>query len=316
VTTSFTIVVPTHRRPQALGATLDALLAIEHDAFDVIVVDDGSGDETPEVVAAAGARYARQDSSGAAAARNHGARLADGEYIVFVDDDILVRPDHLARHAAVHARNERALVNGEWEFTPEVISLLQTSPFGRYRLALEEEFRRATPGQPLADGCIALEAIPSQDLSLRRELFHEIGGFDESFPAAGAEDRELSYRAVAAGCVLLRDPSIRLLHNDARVSLEQFCRREERNAGTFVVLARRHPDDPIARSYLDANGPGASPRKLVKAAVSRTAPLAAMLRLAAVLERVRAPELVLRRCYSLLAGLHIFRGVRSVRPQR
>ncbi len=291
--TAVSVIVPTHRRPAALQATLVALRALEHDDHELIVVED-------------------TDGRGAAATRNEGARKARGEFLLFVDDDILVRPDHLARHLAVHARHPRALVNGEWEFTPEAIATLRATPFGRYRLALEQEFRRTTPGSVLADGCIALEAIPSQDLSLRRELFEELGGFDETFPAAGAEDREFSYRALAAGCTLLRDPSIRLLHNDDRVSLADFCRREERNAATFVVLARRYPDDAIARSYLDA-ATGAKAR--VKALASRGPALRALMASARLLERARAPKRVLARCYSMLAGLHIFRGVRSALRQ-
>lgn len=286
--TSVSVIVPTHRRPDALRATLAALEAVEHSDLEILVVEDSEG-------------------RGAAATRNRGARMAKGEYVLFVDDDILVAPDHVARHLAVHARHPRALVNGEWEFAPAAVAALRATPFGRYRLALEDEFRRTTPGTLLDDGCIALEAIPSQDLSLRRALFWEIGGFDEGFPAAGAEDRELSYRALAAGCELLRDPAIRLLHNDARVSLDAFCRREERNAGTFVVLAQRYPDDAIARSYLDAN------TGVVRWLASRGPALRAAMRFARLLERVGAPDALLRRCYSMLAGLHIFRGVRGAR---
>jgi GT2 family glycosyltransferase len=325
-TPTVSVVVPTFRRPEALDATLAALDALNHpaDRLQVIVVDDGSGDRTPDVVAAhPRATYVSQRNGGAAKARNHGARGAMGELLLFVDDDILVEPSHLSRHIAVHGRHDRALVNGEWEFAPATVAALQATPFGRYRLALEEQFRREVQAVALPDGCLRVEITPSQDLSLDRELFWEIGGFDESFPAAGAEDQEFSYRASDNGCILLRDPSIQLLHNDARVTLEQFCRREERSAATIPHLARRYPSSEAAVSYLRVNGPAAradgARLVLVKAAkvlLAREPMLTFAYALVRVLERLRLSDAVLARAYSTLAGLHIFRGVRAALSRR
>ena len=318
---SVSVVVPTYRRPDALDATLSALDALDYpaDQLEVIVVDDGSGDRTPEIVGGhPNVTYVEQANGGAATARNHGARVAKGELLLFVDDDILVEPSHLQHHLAVHDRHARALVNGEWEFAPATVAALQATPFGRYRLALEDRFRRETRGEPLPDGCLRVDIVPSQDLSLSRELFWGIGGFDEDFPAAGAEDQEFSFRARDAGCALLRDPSIRLLHNDARVTLEQFCRREERSAATIPHLARRYPDADAAVSYLRANGPiSRTDRpnlvliKIAKAAFARARVLSAARRVIGVLERLPVPDAVLARAYSGLAGLYIFRGVRA-----
>jgi glycosyltransferase involved in cell wall biosynthesis len=322
---SVSVIVPTFRRPDALAVTLSALANVEHPPgrLEVVVVDDGSDDETPAVVARhPGVTFVRQENSGAAAARNHGARLARGDFVLFVDDDIVVERTHLARHLAVHSRHPRALVNGEWEFAPATVAALQATPFGRYRLALEEGFRRAAPVQVLPDGCLSCEVIPSQDLSLSRELFWEIGGFDADFPAAGAEDQEFSLRALDAGCVLLRDPSIRLLHNDSRVTLEAFCRREERSAGTVPYLARRYPSAQASVSYGRGNGrihrgDGAAlaSRKIVKAVLARDAILSAMTLGIHGLERMGASDALLARAYSALAGVHIFRGFRrALRP--
>jgi GT2 family glycosyltransferase len=319
-TPHFSIIVPTYRRPDALEVTLQSLDSLEYprDRLEVIVVDDGSGDETPGVVARHDrAMFVQQANRGAAAARNHGARLASGEFLLFVDDDIIVEQSHLTRHLAVHQRHPEALVNGEWEFAPATLDALRSSPFGRYRLALEDQFRLTTPAETLPDGCLRCETIPSQDLSVRSELFWRIGGFDEQFPAAGAEDQEFSYRAREAGAILLRDRSIRLLHNDSRVSLEAFCRREERSAGTVPVLARRYPRAAAAVSYEAASGkvarsdpPTLIAKKLVKATLA-TEPVLALIRAAIhVLERAGVPDRVLARCYSTLAGLHIFRGYR------
>jgi GT2 family glycosyltransferase len=314
------VIVPTFRRPEALAVTLGALAGVEHpaDRHEVVVVDDGSGDETPEVVARyPGVRFVQQENRGAAAARNHGARIARGELVLFLDDDIVVEPSHLARHLLVHARHPRALVNGEWKFAPATIAALRATAFGRYRLTLEEEFRRGATTEALDDGYLLCSVIPSQDLSLPRELFWEIGGFDEDFPAAGAEDQEFSLRARDAGCVLLRDTSIRLLHNDSRVTLEAFCRREERSARTVPYLARRYPEAAVALSYGRGNGrvnrgDGAAlaSKKLAKSALARDPALSVLRFMIHGLERLGAPDALLARAYSALAGLHIFRGFR------
>jgi GT2 family glycosyltransferase len=322
---TISVVVPTYRRPDALEATLSALEAVgyQRGLLQIIVVDDGSGDRTPDVVAShEGVKCVQQKNGGAASARNHGARVAGGELLIFIDDDIIVAPGHLDRHLAVHDRHPRALVNGEWEFAAHTVRLLEATPFGRYRLELEEHFREGSLGQPLADGCRQLDVIPSQDLSLARSLFWEIGGFDERFPAAGAEDQEFSYRARDAGCLLLRDPSIRLLHNDARVTLEDFCRREERSAGTIPHLARRYPQAPAALSYAHSNGPVArhdgirlAGMKLAKQLLAHEPVLRALRAGVTAVERLRAPDPVLARAYAALAGLYVFRGYRRAVDQ-
>jgi GT2 family glycosyltransferase len=322
---SFSVVIPTFRRPHALELTLRHILEVDYppDAFEVIVVDDGSGDETAAVVERhVGGRtavtYAEQANSGAAAARNRGARVATGDMVLFLDDDILVERTHLQLHAATHDRFDRALVNGEWRFTPETLALLQTSSFGRYRIALEDHFREEAPARPLGDDCLQCEVLPAPDLSMERELFWEIGGFDEAFPAAGAEDQEFSYRARQAGCLLVRNPTIRLLHNDAHVSLESFCRREERRAVTVVVLARRFPQSSAALDYSAANSslsrsdpPMITLKKLFKIVAAQHSVLPSLIAVVHGLERVRAPDALLARAYSVVAGLYIFRGFRS-----
>jgi len=60
------------------------------------------------------------------------------------------------------------------------------------------------------------------NLSLCRDLFWEIGGFDEDFPVAGAEDQEFSLRARAAGCRLVLDTRIVCDHNDNRLTLQAY----------------------------------------------------------------------------------------------
>jgi len=91
------IIVPVHNNPQDLRKCLSALTAPSDAESEVIVVDDASTDDTPAVAARMGVRVLRlAQNSGPAAARNHGARLAQGEILFFVDADVVVAPGRWA----------------------------------------------------------------------------------------------------------------------------------------------------------------------------------------------------------------------------
>lgn len=103
---SFSVVIPTYNRASLIGATLDSVLAQQHDDFEVILVDDGSTDDTLEVVQKSygqdkRVRYIRQENAERGAARNRGLREARASYVVFFDSDDVMRPTHLGALAAV-----------------------------------------------------------------------------------------------------------------------------------------------------------------------------------------------------------------------
>jgi glycosyltransferase involved in cell wall biosynthesis len=96
------VVVPTYNRGNLISKTLHSLQAQEYDNYEIIVVDDGSTDNTEEVVRATGderVKYIKKENAERAAARNFGAKLATGEYINFFDSDDLALPNHLAEAA-------------------------------------------------------------------------------------------------------------------------------------------------------------------------------------------------------------------------
>ncbi len=318
-------VVPTYRRPAALGETLDALIKLQHPPsdYEVVVVDDGSGDDTPAVAqqfahAAASVRYVHQQNAGVAKARNTGAAHAAGELLIFLDDDILVAPDHIERHLETRERYGDCLVNGHWEFSLGTRAALEQTPFGRFRIGLEDWVKMENDKQPLDGGRLRPSGITAANLSITASSFDRIGGFDESFPFAGCEDQEFSYRAQLAGYAFIYDPAIRLLHNDERVTLDQFCARQRRGAQTSVYLVARHPDEYADRPLLLENAPATrfDPlslrlKKLMKAAYASTAGLATAAFVTRLFER-RAPRSpMLARLYTMTIGAHIFLGVRD-----
>lgn len=99
VSGTVSVVIPTYNRSEVLGRAIDSVLAQTHEDIEIVVVDDASTDETDRVVEGyEDVRYRRfEENKGANAARNEGIRLADGEFIAFLDADDYWRPSKLDR---------------------------------------------------------------------------------------------------------------------------------------------------------------------------------------------------------------------------
>ncbi len=97
---SVSVVIPAHNAARFLAEAVASVRAQTEPAGEIIVVDDGSTDDTARVAAAAGCRVIAQPPAGAGAARNRGAEAATGEWLAFLDADDLWAPDKLARQRA------------------------------------------------------------------------------------------------------------------------------------------------------------------------------------------------------------------------
>ncbi len=105
------VIIPTFNRAYRLPTTLASVLAQTHRNWELVLVDDGSTDNTREVVAAVGderIRYFNQENKGQSAARNHGLDEARGEYIVFLDSDNEFEPTLLEKEVALFAHDAAA----------------------------------------------------------------------------------------------------------------------------------------------------------------------------------------------------------------
>jgi glycosyltransferase involved in cell wall biosynthesis len=190
------VIVPTYNRGHVIVDTIASVQAQTFGEFEIIVIDDGSRDDTGERVRSVGdgrIRYVRQPNRGVSAARNHGLRLARGEIIAFVDSDDLWTPDKLARERAFFARRPEAggvfadLAKHDGELY--VPSFMRDSPafarlLARYPGAQEIVF---TERDMLL--CL-LEEVPIMPsaFSIRRRVVDAVGGFDESW--SSSEDWE------------------------------------------------------------------------------------------------------------------------------
>jgi GT2 family glycosyltransferase len=245
------VVIPTHNRADALELTLLHLSQQQLDApWEVVVVNNRCTDNTDEVVTGrsfpAPLRLVHEATPGPAAARNAGARQAAGEYLLFMDNDIVVEPDYLKRHLEALSSHPQCWIVAQVVNLPEQ----EKTPFGRFRKSLFPFYSTEQPP-------FETDAITAQCLSLPRADFEALGGFDESFFVASGEDRELLMRAKAArGTRLILDPNILVLHNDwAGATIEDFCRRHRLYTQTEPLFWRKYGDSYPRQELVKQNSP-------------------------------------------------------------
>jgi GT2 family glycosyltransferase/peptidoglycan/xylan/chitin deacetylase (PgdA/CDA1 family) len=190
------VVVPTYQRRDLLGRTLPTILDQDtgRDGFEVVVVVDGSTDGTVELLAerfsGRALQVLSQPNCGPARARNAGIRVARGELVLLLDDDILCPPGLLAAHLAAHGRGGRKVVFGP------VLGLEGDSTAAELtRLALDDYYRRMRDEW---DPNTAPTAYAAPNTSLPRQALLAAGGFDPRF-ACAHEDADLGLRLRAMG---------------------------------------------------------------------------------------------------------------------
>jgi GT2 family glycosyltransferase len=217
------VVIPTHNRSDALAQTLSKLAEQEFtEPWEVIVVNHRCTDDTDEVVRRQKFPTTlrlvhRGDTPGVAAARNAGAAAAVGQYLLFLDDDILVEPDFLRRHSDALKAHPGCWIMGQLMNLPEQ----ERTPFGRFRRSL---FSYDPPNSPLTES----RGMTGQSISMPRADFERTGGFDETFSIASVEDFDLAMRANKLGIKILYAPAIMGIHNDwAGFTIRDYCQRQQ-----------------------------------------------------------------------------------------
>jgi GT2 family glycosyltransferase len=196
------IIVPVYNNAQDLRECLAALTVGSHPHAEVIVVDDGSTDDSAAVAVQRGVRLLRlAKNSGPAAARNEGARAAHGDILFFVDADVILPPNAVAHVLALFDEHpDVAAVFGAYDTYPHAQGLIS-----QYRNLLHH-FVHQNGNQEASTFWAGCGAI-------RRSVFEEIGGFDaQRFRRPSIEDIELGYRLQQAGHRILLEKTLQGTH--------------------------------------------------------------------------------------------------------
>jgi glycosyltransferase involved in cell wall biosynthesis len=234
----YSVIVPAYNAASTLEACLQALLdqSVPREAYEVLVVDDGSTDETARVAGRYPVRVLAQCHGGPASARNLGARSAGGACLLFTDADCVpIRTwiDEITR--PLEADSQVAGVKG-------VYRTHQTSLMARFaQLEFEEKY-----------ACLSrlksIDFVDTGSAAFRADAFWKAGGFDPSFPVASNEDTQLSFNLVAQGWRLVFAERAAVYHQHSE-SLGRYLRRKWRHGYWRVRVYRRHPRKALGDSY-------------------------------------------------------------------
>jgi glycosyltransferase involved in cell wall biosynthesis len=239
--TIFSVVVPTYRRPETLFRVLDGLKAQKSAPdFEVVVVDDGSGDGTEERLRAYRASYPlrcfSQENSGPARARNRGVEESRGRIILFLGDDTVPEPELVAVHGRAHAEGpDRSVAVLGYTTWPDD---RRVSPFLDHINEYGLQF-----GYGLIDDT---ESVPfnffyTSNISLPRRLLLDAGLFDTTFPHAAWEDIEIAYRLTRQGMKILYRPAAVARHYHD-ITFRSFRRRQEKSGEAAAIFFEKHPE--------------------------------------------------------------------------
>jgi glycosyltransferase involved in cell wall biosynthesis/peptidoglycan/xylan/chitin deacetylase (PgdA/CDA1 family) len=295
------VIIPTRNRSALLRACLAGLArqSLDPTLFEVIVVDDGSSDDTPRVLRESSTPYRlrtmRTAGLRAGAARNQGAELGTANLLLFIDDDVEPTPELVAEHLAAHG-------------APSVVALgrldtrLRQGAGGLERhlarwWGQHDDRVRNNPDRPGWTDCYG------GNVSIEREAFESVGGFAEDL--ARSDDVELGYRLHLAGqrfvylelaaATQTNDKPFRRLMRDAE------------GAGEVAPeLYRRHPG-MLARLELGRYGQARRRAMVARSVLLRTGLSDALL---ALMDRMPMPAGLADRWYSFLTTLAYWRGVR------
>ncbi|MBI2214508.1 MAG: glycosyltransferase [Acidobacteria bacterium] len=240
----FSVVIPTHNRIAMLERVLDALgQQLEAPKFEVVVIDDGSNDDTAARVSAHldskrwsyPLRFESQQNSGPGLARNRGVAIAQGSYIVFIGDDTVPEPRFLAEHARVHREcgdDPLAACLGYTGWPHDG----QVTPFMEYINDYGLQF-----GYKLIehDTIVPFNFLYTSNISIDRELLAS-NPFDTSFPAAAWEDIELAFRLDAKGLKIHYDAKAITRHHHP-MTIDSFSRRQYTVGRSGAIFFEKHP---------------------------------------------------------------------------
>lgn len=234
----YSVVIPTYNRLDMLVRVLDALdHQTEAPPYEVIVINDGSKDDTERVMSQRkGITFRTQPNGGPGRARNHGVTLAQGKIVVFIGDDTVPEPRFLAEHARVHrdANND-----------PLVAALGYTGwPHGERVTAFMDyinDFGLQFGYKLIEDGAVVpFNFFYTSNISIDREVL-AAHPFDTTFPSAAWEDIELAYRLDALGLKIHYNARAVTRHYHP-MNVDSFARRQYTVGKSGAIFYQKHPE--------------------------------------------------------------------------
>jgi glycosyltransferase involved in cell wall biosynthesis len=309
------VIIPTYNREESLRKTLNSLSnqSLQANCYEVIVVDDGSTDNTGEIRNIHfpySLNYIYQSNQGSAIARNTGAKEARSPLLIFIDDDILVEPAYISGLIQIHNLNPRVIGMGTFlPFIPDnatIFTKVSSKPVENNQIHPDGSFVDFTD-------CV------TNNLSVEQNDFIEIGMMED---VAGDGptlwgDVDFGYRAFRLGFLFFRSSQAKCLHVDYSIlDLPTACSRARKCAQTAVFLFQKYPElryqipmflDKLPINWSD-DDPRLVARKLARRTVSSNPILSFMIWVAKLLETHYQSSSLLGPLYRWIIGSHMYQG--------
>ncbi|MBF0504727.1 MAG: glycosyltransferase [Candidatus Omnitrophica bacterium] len=226
---AISVIIPAYNASATIGRTLFALTSQDYaGGFEVIVVDDGSLDNTANIVASFPAvRYVRQENAGPASARNHGARLAKGEYFAFTDSDCVPNKDWISQLIKGFEQNQVGVVAGSYGIANPKSILA-----GCVWAEIVWRHSHLMPDFPKAFG--------SYNFCVKKNVFEAVKGFNTGYRMASGEDNDLSYKIIKAGWLIYFQRKAVVDHYHP-TEVNRYLKEQFRHGFWRVKMYRDHP---------------------------------------------------------------------------
>ena len=234
------IIIPTKDRDNVFLKTLNSLYpAIKNYPSEIIVINDSKTKsiQVPE-------KYNNNTivfnnpKNGVASARNFGATKAKYPNLLFIDDDMLVQENTIEQLNNTINLCPNTAINFNWIYPPQLIEQIQKTQFGRYLITHKFTSLKGWSNNLTwkDDKIFEADLVASYFLFISKENFNKVGGYNELFPHAGAEDFEFAKRLKQSEIIGLCNPLCIVWHNEEdRVDLKSWLKRKERSAETRKI---------------------------------------------------------------------------------
>jgi cellulose synthase/poly-beta-1,6-N-acetylglucosamine synthase-like glycosyltransferase len=231
------VIIQVFNAQKIIDDCIQALLNQDYqDSYEIIAVDDGSTDHTVEVMSRHPIRVVTQKNAGPARARNHGASLAKGEFLLFTDSDCVVDPAWI-RLMVAPLEQDATIAGVQGRYRTK-----QPSAVAKFcQIEIEERYEIIRRHENI-------QLIGTYAAAYRAEIFAAHKGFDELFPVACAEDADLSFRMVKNGHRLVFQEGAIVYHQHPP-TLKKYWKQKFNRGYWRTVLYRRNPSQIIHDDY-------------------------------------------------------------------
>jgi glycosyltransferase involved in cell wall biosynthesis len=222
------VVVCSFNGQRTLRECLLSLMRLDYADYEVIVVDDGSTDATPDIIAEfPQVIHHRQENRGLSAARNVGARLASGEIVAYTDDDCVV-DEHWLKYLVMAMRDQKVEAIGGPNIPPSsdgwIARCVAASPGNPSHVMLSDQFA---------------EHVPGCNMAYRRSTLLGLGGFDAQFRVAG-DDVDMCWRFLDADLPIGYAPGAMVWHH-RRATVRAYAKQQQGYGRSEAMVHFKHP---------------------------------------------------------------------------